>query len=104
MAENAQSRGDWNDALRHWAHVRDQAPELDSGIVGMASALRELGRYQDSDSVLAGAISRFPLSLGIAISHAMNAHCQRNWPEALRRWTNVRVRFSDHPYAYAAKI
>ena len=102
MAENAQSRGDWSDALRHWTHVRDQAPELDSGIIGIASALRELGRYQDSDSVLAGAISRFPSSLGIAIAYAMNAHCQRNWPEALRRWMNVRVRFPDHPYAYAA--
>ena len=102
MAENAQACGDWGNALRHWSHVKNQAPELDSGVIGVASALRELGRYQELESLLTEAVSRFPSSAGIAIALAMNAHGQRNWAEALRRWSNVRLRFPDHPYAYAA--
>lgn len=102
LAEQAQSSGDWSGALTHWREVADRLPKNETGVIGVAVALRQLGRQSESDAFISEATSRFPHSEGLAIAYALNAQSAGDGAEALRRWAGVRERFSNNSFAYAA--
>lgn len=91
-ARLAARRGDWEAALKRWTVVRDELHH-DTGIAGVAEALRGLGRLDEADQQLAQAQARLPLDVGIAIELARIAEQRGDPTEAAQRWDNARRRF-----------
>jgi tetratricopeptide (TPR) repeat protein len=54
-AFSASQRQDWPEALRRWERVRAEFPNEPQGYLGFANALRETGRSEEADAVLASA-------------------------------------------------
>jgi tetratricopeptide (TPR) repeat protein len=100
-ARVAQQQGATEDALRRWQAVRDRFPASPAGITGAAATLRAAGRVAEAEAMLAEAIPDFAADPGPAIDHAWLAHAQRDWPEALRRWSAVREQFPHQPQGYS---
>jgi tetratricopeptide (TPR) repeat protein len=96
----ANARRDWDEAVRRWELVRARYPESPSGYAGGGAALRELGRFDEAEIVLLAGMERLPHSADISVTHAGIAGIRRNWPEAVRRWDDVRSRFPSSPSAY----
>lgn len=100
-ARAAQRQGATQAALRRWQAVRDRFPASSAGVAGAAAALREAGRTQEAAALLAEAGVGLGNDPGPVIEHAWLAHTERDWPEALRRWSAIRERFPDQPQAYS---
>jgi tetratricopeptide (TPR) repeat protein len=100
-ARAAQRQGAIEDALCRWHSVRDRFPESHAGYTGAAATLRETGRVAEAEALLKAAARCFPSNPAPAIEYAWLAHAERNWPEALRRWSAVRERFPDQPHGYS---
>src|SRR5438067_200192 len=96
----AHARRDWAEAVRRWQLVRDNFPNEAVAHALGAVGLRELGRYDEAQSLLAAARENFPDDLGIANENAWLATHRRDWAEALRRWGRIRKQFPDHPAGY----
>lgn len=93
-------RLDWAEAARRSELVREQFPDAAATHALGAIVLRELGRYDDAERLLAAARERFPDDLRIAAESAWLATHKQNWAEALRRWGGVRKNFPDWPGGY----
>src|SRR5262249_33178281 len=93
-------RLDWAEAARRSELVREQFPDAAATHALAAIVLRELGRYDDAERLLAAARERFPEDLRIAAESAWLATHKQNWAEALRRWGAVRKNFPDWPGGY----
>ena len=96
----ANTRRDWSEAVQRWESVRARFPESHSGYAGAGAALRELGKFEEAEAVLAAGIERLPFSVDIAVTHAGIASMRRDWVEAARRWEGVRLQFPRSPSAY----
>ena len=96
----ANARRDWDPAVQRWELVRQRYPDSPSGYAGGGVALRELGRFDEAETVLSAGMERLPHSADIAVTHAAIAGFRRNWPEAAKRWDDVRGRFPTSPSAY----
>jgi hypothetical protein len=96
----ANTRRDWSEAVQRWESVRARFPESHSGYAGAGAALRELGKFEEAEAVLAAGIERLPFSVDIAVTHAGIASMRRDWVEAARRWEAVRLQFPRSPSAY----
>jgi tetratricopeptide (TPR) repeat protein len=96
----AHARRDWEEAVRRWELVRVRYPDSPSGYAGGGAALRELGRFDEAEAVLRAGLERLPSSADIAVTHAAIAGFRRNWPEAAKRWEDVRARFPTSTSAY----
>ena len=55
-ARSAHGRGQWDEAIRRWAMMRDLYPERAEGYDGGAAALRAVGREEDASLILAGKV------------------------------------------------
>jgi tetratricopeptide (TPR) repeat protein len=96
----AHHQRDWTAALRRWERVRDDFPGHESSHLFGGVALRELGRYDEADAWLTGAMHRFPTNAEAAVHHGWVANARRDWTEALRRWNDVRREFPNHAAPY----
>jgi tetratricopeptide (TPR) repeat protein len=96
----ANTRRDWQEAVRRWDSVRARFPESPSGYSGGGAALRELGRFEEAEAVLLAGMERLPNSADIAVTYAGIANIRRDWQEAVRRWERVRLQFPTSPSAY----
>jgi tetratricopeptide (TPR) repeat protein len=96
----ATHRRDWAEALRRWQSVRDQFPDSPRGYTGTAMAHRELGHFDEGETILAEAVERFPQDLAACIDYARLAEARRDRPEALRRWQAVRDAFPGQTAGY----
>jgi tetratricopeptide (TPR) repeat protein len=94
------ARRDWEEAVRRWELVRVRYPDSPSGYAGGGAALRELGRFDEAEAVLRTGLELLPSSADIAVTHAAIAGYRRNWPEAAKRWEDVRARFPTSSSAY----
>ena len=93
-------RGKVDEALSQWSALLARFPDRPNSYGGYGIALRNAGRLEEAEALLAGAMGRFPHDLGVAIEHAGIAHTMRNWPEAIRRWAQVRERFPQFSAGY----
>lgn len=93
-------RRDFAVAVERWTTIVERFPDRPRSHIGLALALRELGRPEDADATLRIAVERFPEDRSTAIEYAFLAQIRRDWPEAARRWGEVRQRTPDHHDAY----
>ena len=77
---------DWAAAARRYAAALRHLPDAEAAYLGRARALRELGRFEELETLSAGARARLPASPAIAREHALAASLRRDWPAALARW------------------
>jgi tetratricopeptide (TPR) repeat protein len=97
---NAHIARDWPEAARRWEALRSQNPALLVGWTSGALALRELRRYDEADRLLRQAQVRFPHERAAWAEYAWLASARRDWPEAVRRWSDVRSRYPAFPEGY----
>jgi tetratricopeptide (TPR) repeat protein len=91
-AMQAAQRADWSEARRCWEEVRTRFPNHPAGYLGVGTALREMGRWEEAEALLATAVERFPSDLALTAAYASSASRRRDWREALRRWDQVLAR------------
>jgi tetratricopeptide (TPR) repeat protein len=96
----ANARRDWPAALSRWEAVRARFPHHAPAYVGIGNALREVGRYDDAETVLGEGSERFPDDEQIAIARGWLANARRDWLTALGRWEAAQVRFPKNPWCY----
>jgi tetratricopeptide (TPR) repeat protein len=104
QARQAMQRRDWLNAARSWETVRSLSPDHAPAYVGGANALRQAGRLDDAERLLAEAATRFPDHEGIAIAFAGLATARRDWPSAIIRWETARTSFPDNPSCHLGSI
>jgi predicted Zn-dependent protease len=102
-AETANRRGDWTEALRRWEFVTAKFPDHADGYVGLAAALREMGRFDEADAVLGQAVVRFTRNQWVAIGYAQTAVERHDWAKAASRWDLVLQRFPRQPAGHFGK-
>lgn len=93
FAAAAQARGDAAEASRRWRSVRVQFPDKPHSFVGEAQSLREGGRFDEAEAVIADAVRRFPDSAAVLIESARIAQHRGVPLEALKRWDAVATTF-----------
>ena len=99
----ASNRRDRVEALHRWQHVKAQFPDHWPGYIGLAQALRETGKLDDADYLLADATERFSNNEWVAIDWARSAMERQDWPEALRRWDAVIRRFPRNALGHTGR-
>jgi tetratricopeptide (TPR) repeat protein len=92
--------GDWHEAERRWAALREQFPGVPNGWVNGGVACRELGRFDEAETLLAHAVAA-RLDERIALAECAWVAAKRgDWRTAARRWHALRETYPDHPQAW----
>ena len=99
-AQIAHQRGATQEALKRWDRVISACHGLADGYVGATRVLVDLGRYADAQNVLSPALRMFPKLVAVGELHASIAHQQQDYPEALKRWSDLRSRFPRNIQGY----
>src|SRR5918912_4389412 len=92
-AARAVAQRDWATALGISEAIMQQYPDRPDGSVGKASALIQLGRLSEAQTVLLRAMEQFPANVWAAVAYAQLAERQKDWSVALHRWEMVRDKF-----------
>ena len=105
LAQFAEQRRDWSEAMRRWRIVRDRCGNW-HGFVGMAGCLRELGRHAEAGVVLVEAADKFPEEPWPVYALANLSRAGGKSDEAARYLADLHRRFPYFPqgYAYGAEI
>jgi tetratricopeptide (TPR) repeat protein len=98
----ASRRGKVDEALELWRQIRGTLTDHHAGYTGAAQALRDAGRIEEAETLLREAMQRFPGEPVPPIEYAWLAHRARNWPEAARRWDEVRKHHPDQTVGFTA--
>ncbi len=85
-ARIADAGGDWPEALKRWSALCDRAPNSLANQLGLAIALRELGRPDEADIVLRNATTRVPGTIELVIERANLAERRHDWTAAEAFW------------------
>lgn len=99
-ARRATQRRDWPDALRCWNLFRERFPDDPRGHLGAGNVLRDTGRLDDAEALLAEAADRFPQHEPIALARAWTANQRRDWPTAVKRWAAFRQSAPDNAWGH----
>ncbi len=89
------ARGRPAEAAQRWARIRQRFPKEWVAYLGGARALREAGDPAAAESILREGVDTFPAEPALLGDFAAAAANRRDWPEAIRRWQQVRTRFPD---------
>ncbi len=100
-ARHAERRRDWSKALERWQVVRDRFDDF-VGPVGMAQALREMGRYSEAREIATDVTERFPTNPWAHVELAKIAGVEADLEGAVQRWEIVREKFPDLAVGYTA--
>lgn len=93
-ALGAERRRDFAEAARRWAVVRKKFPHRKFGYVNAVGCLRELGRLDEAEAVLAQALRLMPEDMVVLLEWGRVAEARGDWEEAHRRWDSLRNRHS----------
>jgi predicted Zn-dependent protease len=88
-------RGDWPEARQRAQVVRKQLSGNVTGYLWEAMALKEMGQFDEADTLLLQAIALEPTYPPPTIEYAEVAERRGDLDEALRRWTLMRERIED---------
>jgi tetratricopeptide (TPR) repeat protein len=88
-AQVAAERRDYVEAARRWDVVRKKFPNSWEGYALGAASLKELGQLDEAEALLERAIKLFGKEAHCQLEYSRIAEIRKNWPEALRRWTQV---------------
>jgi tetratricopeptide (TPR) repeat protein len=97
FARIAHSQYRWSEATARWAQVQARFPNHPAGFGGAALSAREAGRRDEEDRILYAMLEQFPDDFGVASEFAVHAIRASDWPESLRRWELVKLRFPTQP-------
>lgn len=100
LARAAERKGDWDDAARRWATVRERFPISPASYMQSSEFLTRAGRLKEADDVMRLGIERTPDDPSLPLEFARQAHRIRNWAEAVHRWQYVREHFPTIREAY----
>ncbi len=95
-------RGDLAESILSWRIGVARFPDDPHMPHGLALALRGANRMQDSDAVLATAVTRFPDDAQLRIDQGWNAIQRGSWAEASSIWQEIRARDADCAAAWHA--
>ena len=98
----AQITRDFEQAAERWQEMRSRLPDLPVGYSVGAAALRELGRFDQAEALLADASKRFPQDASVTLERARLAHMRRHWPAAAAHWEVVRAQLPNEIESYAS--
>jgi len=96
-ALSAECRRDFAEAVQRWAVVRKKFPYRKFGYINAVGCLRQLGRLDDAEPLLAQAMRLMPDDMTILLEWGRVAEARGDWKEAYRRWDSLRNR---HPAGY----
>jgi tetratricopeptide (TPR) repeat protein len=99
-AREAGARRDWPASLSAWRLVLEHAPGHAAALAGAATALREAGRIDEAEALLAGPATRVPPNRIVSTAYAALAHARADWPVAIARWSAVQLAFPEHAFAF----
>jgi tetratricopeptide (TPR) repeat protein len=99
----ATRRRDWTEALKRWTDVYETFGHL-AGVVGSANALKELGRHDEAEQLLSGAMYKAGNDVTVWLEFVSIAEHKRDWEEAALRWTKIRDRFPLVTHGYIRGI
>jgi tetratricopeptide (TPR) repeat protein len=85
-ARLAERSGDWSEAAKRWTIVQARFPQMWEGCNGLERSLRELGKLDEAEALLTGAVERFPGQTGPLERLAILAQQRRDWTDAERWW------------------
>ena len=97
MAEEA---GDYPEALKRWAGVRQRFPFDRVGYVDGMAFLRRQQKWAESEVVAVAAAERFPTQAWPLAEYAMLATLRGDWCKAAERWARLRHAFPEREDAY----
>jgi tetratricopeptide (TPR) repeat protein len=83
-------------AFERWRRVQELFPASPEGLCGFADFYRHHGREEEAAHRYEEAHRRFPDYVWAADGAASSATRRRDWPEAIKRWTEARKLFPEH--------
>ncbi len=96
----ARRQKNYEELARRGALMQQKIPEHLRGYMASGMGLRELGNYKDSDAHILAGLERFPDEAELYIEYGLNAVCQKNWPEAVKRWALMREKYPQDLLGY----
>jgi tetratricopeptide (TPR) repeat protein len=90
----AERRRDYAEAAKRWAVVRKKFPYRKFGYINAVGCLRQVGRLDEAEAVMAQALRRMPQDMGLLLEWGRVAEARGDWEEARRRWDSLRNRHS----------
>jgi len=97
----AMRRADWAEASRRWGAIRDRFPDQPAAYYEGGLTLRDAGRLDEADAVLAAGVRLFPRHNEMLRHYALNADRRRSWAEALARWEDLCRLFPEDEFGAA---
>jgi tetratricopeptide (TPR) repeat protein len=86
LARVAEARKDWPEALTRWDRVVAESPTLWAGYRGKAAVLRVMGRFEESEGLIAEHGARFSNDKDALHDLARVAEQRRDWAGAEAAW------------------
>jgi tetratricopeptide (TPR) repeat protein len=96
----AKSRGDLAESARRWSLLEQCDPNRRDAIIERAKCLRDLGEHAAAEQLLKDAMALQPDVESFLTEYAWLAHIRRDWPEAIKRWELVRLRWPRLPVGF----
>lgn len=102
-ARYAVRRKDWSAAVQRWGLMNKRFKHF-LGPVGMAHALRELGRFDEADRIANEACARFARNNWVLAELARTAAARGDLDSALNHWEIIRKDFPFFALAYTSAV
>ena len=85
----------YEEAIGRFAALRAKFPHFEEGYLVSIRHLRDIGRYDEADAVAIAGMRLLPQSSATAVEYGHTASQRADWPEALRRYQQIRDRFPN---------
>lgn len=96
-ARLAVAEGRFEEAARFWGRAASRRRAHPDWLQGHAQCLSLIGRFDEAQEVLEGALKRFPSHRGLNGVEGLLAVAREDWPTAIAHWRDFRSLFPDDP-------